>query len=224
MAARKRAERMSPQARRTHILDAAVNLVVARGLSRCTLENVAVEARISKPLIYKYFGRLQDLLKALVQREYHYLRSKGVDLFARNASYEEVVHRSTLLAMEYLYERGPIIRLLASDRSVASLAQRQDRDERRNIIDYFTQRRIDYGLPRDVALICSTMTINAPILSARSLKRNRIPARRAAEVWSEFIIGGNNALVAKFGKRKVVDRRKAPGPRTQPLDRESTNR
>jgi AcrR family transcriptional regulator len=204
MPGRKRAQRMSPEQRREQILDSAVDLIVARGLSSCTLEEVAVQARISKPLIYKYFSRLQDLLKALVEREYHYLRRSGLDIFPRDMPYEELVHRSTLLAIEYLYERGPIIRLLASDRSVASLAHRQDRDERSNITEYFTKRRIDvYGMPKDVATIVSTMTINAPILSARALKRKGISARRAAEVWSEFIVGGNNAIAVKYGKRKA---------------------
>ena len=213
MAGRKRAQRMSPEQRREQILDSAVDLIVARGLSSCTLEEVAVQARISKPLIYKYFSRLQDLLKALVEREYHYLRRSGLDIFPRDMPYEDLVHRSTLLAIEYLYERGPIIRLLASDKSVASLAHRQDRDERTNITEYFMKRRIeDFGMPKDVATIVSTMTINAPILSARALKRNGISARRAAEVWSDFIIGGNNAIADKYGKRKpgsvkAVDRK-----------------
>src|SRR5580658_2441367 len=204
MPGRKRAQRMSPEQRREQILDSAVDLIVARGLSSCTLEEVAVQARISKPLIYKYFSRLQDLLKALVEREYHYLRRSGLDIFPRDMPYEELVHRSTLLSIEYLYERGPIIRLLASDRSVASLAHRQDRDERSNITEYYTKRRIDvYGMPKDVATIVSTMTINAPILSARALKRKGISARRAAEVWSDFIVGGNNAIAVKYGKRKA---------------------
>jgi AcrR family transcriptional regulator len=203
MARSKRAQRMSPERRREQILDSAVDLIVSRGLSTCTLEEVAMQARISKPLIYKYFSRLQDLLKALVEREYHYLRRSGLDIFPLDMPYEELIHRSTLLAIEYLYERGPIIRLLASDRTVASLAHRQDRDERSTITDYFTNRRISvYGMPRDVASVISTMTINAPILSARALKRLGISARRAADVWSEFIIGGNKAIAVKFGSRK----------------------
>jgi hypothetical protein len=111
--------------------------------------------------------------------------------------------------MEYLYERGPIMRLLASDPSIAGLAKRQDRDERGVMIDYFTKRCADvYGFPRDVARVCSIMTVNAPILSARALRRNGIAAHRAAEIWSDFIIGGNNALQLKYGSRKPVKRRK----------------
>lgn len=64
MPLRKRAPRMSPEQRREQIMDSAVALIVSRGLSSCTLE-----AHISKPLTYRYFPRLADLFKALVERE-----------------------------------------------------------------------------------------------------------------------------------------------------------
>lgn len=213
-----RAQRMSPEKRREQILDSAVGLIVSRGLSSCTLEAVAVEARISKPLIYKYFPRLEDLFKMLVEREYRYLRGRGLNILPRNAAYDEVIHRSNLRAMEYLYERGPIMRLLASDRSIAGLVKRQDRDERGVIADYFTRRCMDeYGLPRDVARVCAVLTVNAPILSIRALRSSGIAAHRAAEIWSDFIIGGNRAVQLKYGKNKPVRRaapkRKAAGKR-----------
>jgi AcrR family transcriptional regulator len=202
---------MAPDARREQILDSAVALIIDRGLSSCTLEAVSVQARISKPLIYKYFLRLEDLFKALVEREYRYLRGSGLNVLPLDVPFEEIIRRSNLRAMEYLYERGPIMRLLASDRSIAGLVKRQDRDERAIIIDYFTKRCVDvYGFPEDVAAVCSIMTVNAAILSARALRRSGISAQRAAQIWSEFTIGGNNALQAKFGKReKVVSRRTA---------------
>jgi AcrR family transcriptional regulator len=209
MPVRKRAQRMPPEKRREQILDSAVALIISRGLSSCTLEVVAAEALISKPLIYKYFPRLADLFKALVEREYRFLRGRGLGVLPRNVPYEEVIHRSNLQSLEYLYERGPIMRLLASDRSIAGLAKRQDRDERGVIIDYFTKRCMEvYDFPRDVAHVCSVMTVNAPILSARALRSSGIAAHRAAEIWSDFIIGGNNALQAKYGKHK--GRKKRP--------------
>jgi AcrR family transcriptional regulator len=204
-----RAQRMSPEKRREQIMDSAVALIVSRGLSSCTLEVVAAEARISKPLIYKYFPRLADLFKALVEREYRFLRGRGLNVLPKNASYEEIIHRSNLRSLEYLYERGPIMRLLASDRSIAGLAKRQDRDERGVMTDYFTKQCMDvYGFPLDVARVCSIMTVNAPILSIRALRRDGIAAHRAAEIWSDFIIGGNNALQAKYGKRARAARRR----------------
>jgi AcrR family transcriptional regulator len=209
MPVRKRAQRMSPEKRREQILDSAVALIVSRGLSSCTLEVVAAQARISKPLIYKYFPRLADLFKALVEREYRFLRGRGLGVLPRDVPYQEVIPRSNLRSLASLYERGPIMRLLASDRSIAGLAKRQDRDERGVIIEYFTKRCMEvYGFPRDVARVCSIMTVNAPILSARALRNSGIAAHRAAEIWSDFIIGGNNALQLKYGKPTPLKGRK----------------
>jgi hypothetical protein len=62
----------------------------------------------------------------------------------------------------------------------------------------------EYGLPHDVARVCAVLTVNAPILSIRALRRSGIAAHRAAEIWSEFIIGGNYAMQLKYGKRRSV--------------------
>jgi AcrR family transcriptional regulator len=203
MPTRRRAQRMSPKERREQILDSAADLIVTRGLTSCTLEGVAAHALISKPLIYKYFPRLEDLLKALVEREYGFLRSRSLRKLPANMPYEEVMQRAAQRALEYFYERGPIMRLLASDRTVVGLAANRERDERDIITSYFIRRTMRlYGLPADVAKICVTMAVNAPILSARALRRAGVSAKRAAEVWGAFMMGGNEAVAAKYGARK----------------------
>jgi hypothetical protein len=45
-------------------------------------------------------------------------------------------------------------------------------------------------------------------LSVRALRDSGIAAHRAAEVWSDFIIGGYNALQLKYGKPKKIKPRK----------------
>ena len=194
-----RARRMAPSERRRQILDCTSELIVRHGLSRCTFDALATHARVSLPTVYKYFPRMRDLLKALLDREFEYLHRASLDKFPADMPYEESVHCATLRAINYLYERGPIIRRLLSDRSVAALTRRRDRGARTNLIDYFMRRCVEvYGLPEDVAEILSTMTVNAPILSTRTLKQNGITARRVAEVWSEFILGGNHAIASQY--------------------------
>ena len=189
---------MAPSERREQILDSASELIVRRGLSRCTFDALAMHARVSLPTVYKYFPRIRDLLKALVDREFEYLHRASLDKFPADMPYEESVHCATLRAINYLYERGPIVRRLMSDRSIAALTRSRDRSARSNLIDYFTRRCVEvYGLPQDVAMILSAMTVNAPVLSTRTLKRRGITARRVAEVWGEFILGGNHAIASR---------------------------
>ena len=62
--ASKRAPRLSNDDRRVQILDSAKALILERGLSNCTLEEVAIYAGISKALIYRHFSKLEELLEA----------------------------------------------------------------------------------------------------------------------------------------------------------------
>lgn len=205
-----RRQRLAPEERRTQIMDCAVALVVAKGLSSCTLEEVAVQAGISKPLVYRYFDSREDLLKAIVEREYTFLRGRGLDVMPKNLPYEKVLRGSVLRGLQYLYERGPILRILASDRSIAALAPNRDRDERSAMRSYFSGSVARaFGIDEEDAFIIATLTINAPILSARSLKKRGIPPERVAELWSEFILGGYRHLEKLGAGKKNSVRRKA---------------
>ena len=149
---------MSPEARREQILDSAVTYIVERGLSTFTLENVAHEAGVSKPLVYKYFTRREDLLRAVMEREYVYLGSHKLDVLPDDVPLEPLIRASNRNAFNYLYERGPVIRLLAADRSVAELVHQRERNERSAITEHFIKRLMKtYGVPKDVAFICTVM-------------------------------------------------------------------
>jgi AcrR family transcriptional regulator len=60
---------MSADARREHLLDAAKALVAARGFHGVSIEAVAREAGITRPIVYRHFEDLSALLDALVERE-----------------------------------------------------------------------------------------------------------------------------------------------------------
>ncbi|MET0334472.1 MAG: TetR/AcrR family transcriptional regulator [Rhizobacter sp.] len=208
-----RARRMTPEARREQILDSAVAYILEQGLSTFTLENVAHQAGVSKPLVYKYFTRREDLLKAVLEREYVYLGRHKLDVLPDEAPLEPLIRASNRNAFNYLYERGPVIRLLGSDRNVADLVHQRERDERSAITQHFIKRLMkSYGVPQDVAFICSVMTVNAPILSSRALKRAGITAERAAQVWTDFALGGWHALQALAAAGEV----EAPEPPSPP--------
>jgi AcrR family transcriptional regulator len=61
--------RMSAEQRRAQLLDVTRSLVTREGFHAISIEAVAREAGISRPIVYGHFGDLQGLLAALVQRE-----------------------------------------------------------------------------------------------------------------------------------------------------------
>jgi len=63
------AARVPAAQRRTELLDAALHLVVTAGHSAVTMDAVAEQAGVTKPVVYGVFGGRADLLDALLRRE-----------------------------------------------------------------------------------------------------------------------------------------------------------
>ncbi len=61
--------RLAPKERRNQLLDSARDIILSRGFASLTMEAVATEAKVSNPLIYKYFDTRLSLLQELLGRE-----------------------------------------------------------------------------------------------------------------------------------------------------------
>lgn len=197
---RPRARRMSPEARRQAIVNAAVDLILHSGHTACSLEQVAEHAGISRPLIYKYFSRREVLLEAILEQEFEALRGRGLDSFGDKVPIERVIRSTVEQALRYYHERGPILRLLSSDPAVAQLTRIGNRRSRSSTTNFFIDRlQRRYRVPEDVATIAVTMVVNAPIHSMGYLRRQQIDLDRTIDVWTEFILGGWQALRDRYG-------------------------
>ncbi len=60
--------RMSPQDRRSAIIDAALAVAIRKGLAAVTVRDVAAEMGSSSGLIHHYFGSMDDVLAAAFER------------------------------------------------------------------------------------------------------------------------------------------------------------
>jgi AcrR family transcriptional regulator len=60
---------MTAPARREQLLDVTTELIAERGFQAVSIESVARQAGISRPIVYEHFGDLQGLLEAVVERE-----------------------------------------------------------------------------------------------------------------------------------------------------------
>ena len=200
MAYRTRARRMAPKERREQILESAVTLITASGNASCTLEQIAAEAGISKPLIYKYFPNREDLLTSLVERELQILRGRGLGSVSRDVPLEEVVWNTLERALSYYTDRGPVLRLLASEPAVAALLRQGNSQILSNTLNFFVSRSVEaYNVPEDVAHIAVAMVTNAPVLTMRYLHSRNIPVERIIDVWGTFVQGGWRSVGDRFG-------------------------
>lgn len=212
MQVKQRAKRMAPEERRAQILDTAADLILETGHSGCTLEQVARAAGISKPLIYKYFPKRDDLIRALLDREFSMLRGHGLDAIPKDMRVDRAAGMVIQRALEYYDARGPILRLISADPAVVAMARENNRKSRANTTRYFIQRCADeYGVPFDVATIAVTMVVNAPIHSIGHLASKEIPIGLTVEVWREFVAGGWRALEEKYAKQDKPPKKKKLG-------------
>ncbi|GGN08870.1 TetR family transcriptional regulator [Lentzea pudingi] len=65
---RKYARRLPPEQRREQLLDAALSLIPA-GFDTVTMESVAKQAEVTKPVLYDLFANRGELIGALLERE-----------------------------------------------------------------------------------------------------------------------------------------------------------
>src|SRR6185437_4284278 len=68
--------RLARSNRRDALLDAAADLVAAGDVESVSMEAVAEQAGVSRPLVYKHFANRSELLAALYQRESALLHSE----------------------------------------------------------------------------------------------------------------------------------------------------
>jgi len=198
----KRPKRLSPDQRREQLLECASQLIVEHGLSRCSLEEIAGQAGVSKALVYKYFATRDELLKALVQREYNMLLS-SCDWTRPELTLGQMIRRASRESFDYLYERGPILREILSDGPTGRALGRGDREERERRTRYFSDKVVEtYGVSPQVALLGTLIAINVPSVAFGGLKRNGFTPEQ--DFWSAFVLGGWAACSARFGPRESL--------------------
>src|SRR5258708_2086158 len=104
--------RLSGAARRERFLDMAAEIIVESGLSAVTMESVAARSNVDKRLGYRYFTNRDDLIGALVEREFAVMRQRVHGELPVITSFEERLRVNTRLWLATIAERGPLLRRL----------------------------------------------------------------------------------------------------------------
>jgi len=104
--------RLSGAKRRERFLDMAAEIIVESGVSAVTMESVAARSNVDKRLGYRYFTNRDDLLGALVEREFAVMRQRVHGELPVITSFEERLRVNTRLWLATIAERGPLLRRL----------------------------------------------------------------------------------------------------------------
>src|SRR5687768_7964136 len=63
------APRMAPEERRAQLLDAAIEVISRDGYAGVSVDAIAREAAVTRPVVYGVFANLEELLYALLDRQ-----------------------------------------------------------------------------------------------------------------------------------------------------------
>ncbi|MGV0814554.1 helix-turn-helix domain-containing protein [Mycolicibacterium boenickei] len=152
------------------ILDAAASCVLAFGVDRVTLAEIARRAGVSRPTVYRRFPDTQSILAALLTArvvgvlDETQLRESGrsalvnrIVTVAGRLRHDEVImavlHSAPELAMVYIAERLGTSQQILIDALAGELKLAQEADQKDN--------RVRPGDPRQLATMCLLITQSA---------------------------------------------------------------
>lgn len=155
---RRYAPRLPSEQRREQLIDSALSVIVKHGYQGVSVEAVAREAGVTRPVVYDHFTNLADLLQTLIGREERYSLEQLSRVVPEDASDREpieVLASGVRQFLEAVSERPNTWRLIlfppAGTPATVREHVEQNRDRILQQIERLVQRSIDRGeLPRDL--------------------------------------------------------------------------
>ncbi|MDJ0394030.1 TetR/AcrR family transcriptional regulator [Rhodococcus sp. G-MC3] len=111
--------RMTGTQRREQLIEVGRSLFAERGYEATSVEEIAVRANVSKPVVYEHFGGKEGLYAVIVDREMSTLLQMITSSLAQNRSRVRV-ERVALALLTYVEERTDGFRILVRDSPVAA--------------------------------------------------------------------------------------------------------
>lgn len=144
-----RRARLDTATRRAQLLEIAGELVARQGLAAVSMERVAAEAAVGKPIVYRHFANRSELLVALVHREWDYMdRALQDQQRAQKPGQPEGNLRSlvrTLLGV--LRERGAALHQLLTATALDPRVESERRRRQRALRERWTAALVELGVP-----------------------------------------------------------------------------
>ena len=110
---------MTSAERREQLIGVARSLFAERGFEGTSVEEIAAQAQVSKPVVYEHFGGKEGLYAVVVDREVRALL-EGIKGSLTDGRPRELVENATLALLDYVETHTDGFRILARDSSVGS--------------------------------------------------------------------------------------------------------
>jgi len=111
---------MTGKERREQLLDIGRRLFAERGFEGTSIEEVAAQAGVSKPVVYEHFGGKEGLYAVVVDREVERLLTMTTGLLLDGANTREKFEAAAAALFRYIDENADGFRILVRDSNPGS--------------------------------------------------------------------------------------------------------
>lgn len=189
-------QRLSPEARREQLLDAAAGLVTREGVAAATLKRIAREAGVSETLVQSYFMHQAGVLTELARRELETIRAAQDAHIAEGSSPGDRLARSTQAYLRQVDRRGALLQILLSNPKVRQGLREEKNAERKvrreAVVERFTSRT---SLPSDVGVGATVMLTGLCLRAGRLLASKRLSLDQAESLSLSMVRYANKRLL-----------------------------
>ncbi len=139
--------RLTAAARRAQLIDVGRGVFARRGYEGTSVEEIAEQAKVSKPIIYEHFGGKEGLYAVVVDREMEYVVRRIAEAIA-TGSPRERVERAALAFLTYVKDHPDGFAVLAHGAPATAAAGGMSsllNDVAERVSDVFTSSFKDAG-------------------------------------------------------------------------------
>ncbi len=182
--------RLTPAARQDQLLDTARAMIMEQGLQSFTMEGLAKAAAVSAPLVYNYFPNRQDLLQALLKREYRRYVDNIVQASGAAKDFKDLVRVAVTSNFDH-QAPGNLLPMLLSQPEISVAVRKEQMRDRRKSATFLVRRTAkQYRLTQREAQLVISMASGASIAAAELSKNANLYREDAIESAINFIMAG----------------------------------
>ena len=205
-----RNRRLDPEVRKNIILDKTAALIAKEGVSAVSMERVAREAGVSKPLVYVYFPNQKTLLRELLVRDQHRLIDMQTVAVEGATDFENYIRRTTKTYLKHIDETGDHIQRLMKEPSVAAVFEEFDRKDRQRVVEKLSQKVAEtFDIPSKTAALATEIAMGMTGTAGDMLVRGVASRKRIEEITVALALGSVNAMSREFGRKNKKTAQKA---------------
>ena len=172
---------MTAMERREQLLVVARTLFAEKGFEGTSVEEIAIRADVSKPVVYEHFGGKEGIYAVIVDREVESLLGALTGALSARGHPKQLVQRAALALLGYI-ERSPDgFRILVRDSPVAQATGTFSSligDVATQVEGLLAAQFAKRGLDPSVAPIYSQMLVGMVALTGQYWAEDRVPSKQ----------------------------------------------